>query len=76
MELNEFVKSTKMYIRKINVYCMKAYLNCKEIRELGMVVYTCNPMTREAEIGTLRVPDQPGLHSKTVSKRKKKEETR
>jgi hypothetical protein len=32
-----------------------------------VVVYTCNPSTREAEKGGWRVQSQPELHNKTVS---------
>jgi hypothetical protein len=32
---------------------------------------TCNPSTQEAKAGEYRVPDQPGLHNDSVSKKKK-----
>jgi hypothetical protein len=34
-----------------------------------MVVHTCNPSNKEAEIGGSRVPGQPELHSKTLSQK-------
>jgi hypothetical protein len=40
--------------------------------ELGMVVYVYNPSTREAETGGSGVPGQFGLHSETLSLKKKK----
>jgi hypothetical protein len=51
-----------------------------KILQLGVVVHTCNPSTREAEAGRVRVQGQPGLHIETLSqnlppekiKRKKK----
>lgn len=41
----------------------------KNLSEPGMVVYNYYPSTQEAEA---EVPGQPGLHSKTVSHKKKK----
>jgi hypothetical protein len=38
---------------------------------LGTVVYTCNPSIQEAEAEESRVQSQPGLQSKTLSKKKK-----
>jgi hypothetical protein len=37
-----------------------------------MVVHTCNPSAQEAEAGGSRVQGQPGLHSETCLKKKKK----
>jgi hypothetical protein len=37
-----------------------------------MVLHTYNPSTWEAEAGRLRVQGQPGLHSETLSLKKKK----
>jgi hypothetical protein len=34
-----------------------------------MVVHTCNPSTREAEVGGSRVQSQPGLHRKSLSQK-------
>jgi hypothetical protein len=37
-----------------------------------MVVHTYNPSNQEAEAGGLKVQEQPGLHSKDPSQKKKK----
>jgi hypothetical protein len=49
-------------------YCLKKKKKklCKERpMMLGMVSHACNPSSREAEAGGLRVQSQHGLHSKT-----------
>jgi hypothetical protein len=38
-----------------------------------MVVRACNPSTREAEAGELRVQGQPGLYSETLSQNTNKQ---
>jgi hypothetical protein len=40
--------------------------------ELGLVAHMYNPSTWEAEVGGLEVQTQPGLHSETLFKKKKK----
>jgi hypothetical protein len=40
---------------------------------LGVVADAYNPSTRDADTGGFRVQGQPGLHSKTVSLKKRKE---
>jgi hypothetical protein len=37
-----------------------------------MVVHICNPNIHEEDVGRLYVQHQPGLHSKTLSQKKKK----
>jgi hypothetical protein len=37
-----------------------------------MVAHTSNPSTWEAEAGGFPVPDQPGLHGKTLSQKKER----
>jgi hypothetical protein len=44
--------------------------------QLYMMAHTCNPNTRKAEAGELRVGGQPGLHSENSSQKKKKESKR
>jgi hypothetical protein len=39
---------------------------------LDMVVHTCNLSAQEAEAGGSQIWGQPELHSKTLSKKKKK----
>jgi hypothetical protein len=34
-----------------------------------MVAHTCSSSSLEAEVGGLRVPGQPGLHSETLSQK-------
>jgi hypothetical protein len=48
----------------------------KNQRKLGVVVFTCNTSTQEAEAGRSEVLGQPGLHKETLSqtKQNKKEE--
>jgi hypothetical protein len=41
----------------------------KEVKQLGVVVYTYNPSTGKAKAGVLQVQSQSGLHSKTLSKK-------
>jgi hypothetical protein len=52
-------------IRKIDRqnFCLK------EVKQLGVVVYTYNPSTGKAKAGVLQVQSQSGLHSKTLSKK-------
>jgi hypothetical protein len=38
-----------------------------------MLVHAYNPSTWEAEAGRLQVPAQPGLQSRTLSQKKKKD---
>jgi hypothetical protein len=40
--------------------------------EIGVVEHACNPSTQEAEVGGCQIQGQPGLHSKTLSGKKKK----
>jgi hypothetical protein len=39
---------------------------------LGVVTHTCNPSTREAEVGGSFIPDQPVLHRENLSQKEKK----
>jgi hypothetical protein len=39
-----------------------------------MVAYTCNHSTGESGVGEWQVQGQPGLHSKTLSQKKKEKE--
>jgi hypothetical protein len=48
-------------------------LNKKKNHEPGLLVYTCNSSTWEAETGGLQIQGQPGLHSESLSQKKKKE---
>jgi hypothetical protein len=40
--------------------------------EPGMVVHSCNPSIAEYKVGGFGVQGQPGLHSETLSQKKKK----
>lgn len=42
------------------------------MKELGFVTQACDPSTQNAEEGTFRVQNQPGLLSKTLSKERKR----
>jgi hypothetical protein len=44
--------------------------------ELSMVVHFFNPSTQEFEAGTCQVQDQPGLHSKILSQKPRREKER
>jgi hypothetical protein len=35
-----------------------------------MVMHACNPSPGEAEVGGLQVSDEPGIHSKNLSKKR------
>jgi hypothetical protein len=51
-------------------------VSCKSVfkkKTLGVVAHGCNPSTREGEAGGSRFQNQPGLHKKTLSQKKKKE---
>jgi hypothetical protein len=48
----------------------------KEKGELGIVANTHNSSSWEAEAAGLRVLDSPGLHSKNLSKKRKRKEGR
>jgi hypothetical protein len=49
----------------------------KAFLEPGVIVHTYNPITWDAKAGGLRVGNQAGLHSETLSqKRKKRKEKR
>jgi hypothetical protein len=41
-----------------------------------VVVHACNPSTWKAETVGLRVPDQPGLHSDTLSSKQTNKQTK
>jgi hypothetical protein len=49
-------------------------LNKKKNHEPGLLVYTCNSSTWEAETGGLQIQGQPGLHSESLSQKKKRKE--
>jgi hypothetical protein len=40
--------------------------------ELGVVVHTFDPSTQKTDTRRSQVPDQPAIHSKTLSQNKKK----
>jgi hypothetical protein len=41
-----------------------------------MVVHACNPSCQKAETGGSRVGDQPGLHSKVLSQKRKQKKSK
>jgi hypothetical protein len=43
---------------------------CAYADHVGQGGTTCNPSTKEAKVGGLRIQGQPGLHSKTLSQKK------
>jgi hypothetical protein len=54
-----------LYIRdSVGYFIRKNYM------KWGMIVYTCNPTTQEAEAGGSWVQGQLGLHSETTSQKK------
>jgi hypothetical protein len=44
----------------------------KVLKNSSVVVYTCNPSTKEAKAGRSKVPDQPELHHELKKKNKNK----